>query len=523
MNPCQAWQDQIWLALDGELEEGASVILVAHVRGCLMCRNELNGAIRVQRALLMDAVGITGAATAPTVALRAVRSPSGTRRSLVTRPLVTGPLVPRTPRAARRRTSGNRFIMPVAIVVSLMFLALLLVGPGRTRVVPALSSKPDVATSVTVSRSAVSLAHLTQAVGVSVDGHTAALGAGVGADVPVVVEGSARLLLNDGTTLQLTSGTRLSLHRGGHRRAGGAVGLLVMLSMGSVDAEVTPQSAEAPLVITSPVAEVTVVGTALQVSHDATASRIQVTHGQVRVAADAMPERLLGAGESMVVPLGSLVAGLVSFVVTKKMDHGGTVPQWCDQLGLDPQHRVVAVPGAGEQPPHYKEVNGHPALCLNGVNASLTFPLSTWKTSMGLTVLLVARPAGSGADGLESLLSVSDVGGEHLAVVRSRCVFGVTTGGKTVLEESDADSLVLTCTWSSAGVVTLLHDHRVVASATGPKPGTLTDAVLGIAHGPQGKRFEGNVFMLEVQQGVPSEAALHLLIDDLLHRYGACP
>ena len=532
MNSCQGWQDLVWPALDGELDEVVSAKLVAHVRGCSACRDEMNRAIRMHRAVLMDAVGITGAATAPTIALSAVRSPGNTPRAKRT----SGPAIARIP---RRRASGNRFVMPVAIAVSLLIAALTLTGPGVTQVAPAATatSHPNLPMVVTVSAtSADTVGRLTLAIGVRLDGHPVTSGTAVQAEVPVVVDGSACLLLNDGTTLQLASGTQLAIHRGGQRRAGGAIGVQVVLATGRVDAEVTPQRVEAPMVVTSPVAEVTVVGTTLQVLHDVTGSRIQVAHGQVRVTAAGMSERLLSAGESLAVPMAVPMAvaltgpvkvpsatALVSFIVNEKMNHDGVVPQWCDQLALDPQHPVVAVPSAGDQPPHYKVVNGHPALCVDGETRSLTFPLTSWNSSLGLTLFIVARPAGSGAGGDERLIAVSDATGEHLAVLRSRSRFGLAAAGNSVFEAAGSSAVVLTCTWSRDGAVALLCDHRLVASTAALVPALLSDAVLDIARGPQGKRFEGNVFLLEVQQGVPSQAALHQRIDDLLQVYGTTP
>lgn len=531
MNPCQTWQDQLWFALDGELDEAASATLVAHVRGCSACCDELNRAIRVQRALLMDTVGITGSATGATVALSAVRESrpsSGTQRVKPAR-------VVHATRTTRRRVSSNRFIMPVAVLMALMMLGLIISGPGMTRVVPEsqATSLPPPPVRVTRSTpvgtpSADALARLTQAVGVRVAGHAVASGAAVEADAPVEVEGSARLLMNDGTTLQLTSGTQLTLHRGGHRRGGGAIGVQVLLTSGTIDAEVTPQRAASPLAVTSPVAEVTVVGTALQFRHDAAGSRIQVTHGQVRVAIEGQADRLLGEGESLMVPSVSSALVLASFVVTEAMNHNGVVPQWYDPSTLDPRQRVVAEPSAGEQPPHYKVVRGHPALCVDGTTTSLTCPLPTWNPSTGLTMFIVALPLGNGSEGIERLASLSDASGERLAVVRSGTAFGLATSGgatagKTVFEETDSGAMVLTCTWSRDGAVTLLHDHRVVASAAAAAPGTLTDAVLDIARGPQGKRFEGDIFLIEVQQGVLAEVALHQRIDHLMRRYGVSP
>jgi len=548
MNPCQQWHDQqwhdqMWLALDGELDDGASATLVAHVRGCSACRDELNRAIRVHRAVLMDAVGVTGAATAPTVALRAVRAPA-VGAPVVRAPSVGAPAIaprvkrsrmPHSVRIARRRVNGNRFVMPVAVAVAVMIIMLILIGPGMTRVVPVATptlnlSSPQVVTvsssnhaplGATVARQAV--ARLVLAVGVRVNGQSAVSGSAVLEDVPVVVDGSARLLLNDGTTMQLASGTQLSLHRGGQRRGGGNSGVQVRLVMGTLDAEVTPQRAEAPLVVTSPVADVTVVGTAFQVHHDATGSRIQVTHGRVRVAADGILERLLGAGESLTIPGVVPARALGSFVVTEKMNHDGSVPQWCDQLALDPRKPIMAVLSAGEQPPHYKVVNGHPALCLDGKTTSLTLPLSMWDASAGMTVFIVAHFTGTGSEGIERLFAVSDATGERLAVVRSQALFGIATAGTTVLEVDATSAQVLTCTWSRDGAVTLLHGHRVVASASGTVPDSLTDAVLDIARGPQGKHFQGNVFALEVLQGVPTEADMHQRIDELMNRFGVCP
>jgi len=83
----------------------------------------------------------------------------------------------------------------------------------------------------------------------------------------------------DGTTLALAAGTRLRL-----AAAVNGLGKRAELADGHLMAQVAPQPVGQPLVIATPQAEVTVIGTAFALTCDQDRTRLSVTRGRVRVA-----------------------------------------------------------------------------------------------------------------------------------------------------------------------------------------------------------------------------------------------
>lgn len=101
--------------------------------------------------------------------------------------------------------------------------------------------------------------------------------------------GAAHLHYADGTRVVLAPGSSASV-------LAATDGKRLRLDHGDLAAEVSPQPAGRPLVISTAVAEVTVVGTTLAVACTGTETRVDVTSGSVRVAHGA---------DSLTVPAGS--------------------------------------------------------------------------------------------------------------------------------------------------------------------------------------------------------------------------
>jgi hypothetical protein len=110
------------------------------------------------------------------------------------------------------------------------------------------------------------------------DGNAAAMQAVMsvqfGQSVRTGADGSVKLQLPDGTSLQIGADTDVRLDAG-----------RVELRLGQLSCDVTPEAREKPLVFASPHAEVTVLGTAFELSAALAATSVRVTRGKVRVTA----------------------------------------------------------------------------------------------------------------------------------------------------------------------------------------------------------------------------------------------
>lgn len=102
-----------------------------------------------------------------------------------------------------------------------------------------------------------------------------ALGPGQG--IHTGTDGGADLQLADGSTIQLSSSTRMRLQSA-------AEGHAIELKAGGMACDVRPQPRGKPLVLVAPHAEVTVLGTAFELTAAPVATSVQVTRGRVRVA-----------------------------------------------------------------------------------------------------------------------------------------------------------------------------------------------------------------------------------------------
>ena len=104
----------------------------------------------------------------------------------------------------------------------------------------------------------------------------------------------SRLRFNDGTVLTIDAGTRLELLAGQSLLDGAAKRLA--LSTGGLQAEVAKQPAGSPLTITTPEAELTVVGTAFLLARQAETTRLLVSEGRVRMSAAGSMREIAAGG-----------------------------------------------------------------------------------------------------------------------------------------------------------------------------------------------------------------------------------
>jgi ferric-dicitrate binding protein FerR (iron transport regulator) len=184
----------------------------------------------------------------------------------------TPPVVPRPRRRARLWLAACAAVAAVAAVV----------------VLPALfRDRPD-EQATTPEPEGPALAHVEDVQGdvfllLGQERRRLANGAGVAAGQELLAgdDGSAAIRYADGTRLELGSGTRVRLEAG--PSAEGALGKCVVLVEGSLNADVRHQPPGLPLILRTPHAEVTVLGTRFTSSSTAAATRVELQEGQVRV------------------------------------------------------------------------------------------------------------------------------------------------------------------------------------------------------------------------------------------------
>jgi hypothetical protein len=216
-----------------------------------------------------------------------------------------------------------------------------------------------------------------------------------GRSVDVGKSGRASLKFADATTLDLGPGTRLD------EISDGEGGKRLTLAQGSLSADVAKQPAGRSFVIQTPHAEARVVGTILKLTVDATATRLDVTEGKVRLTRPDKKSIEVGAGHFAAstdlvsrslegftlkdIPSAGLALWLKadSGVTTV----GGAVSQWVDQSG----NRREATQDAPEKRPLLiaDAVRGRPALRFDGKDDVLSASVPIEGLG-GLTMILVA-------------------------------------------------------------------------------------------------------------------------------------
>jgi ferric-dicitrate binding protein FerR (iron transport regulator) len=132
-------------------------------------------------------------------------------------------------------------------------------------------------------------------------GDPVAMGQGV---MTTGADSRATIAFPDRTSIQLVGDTLLDHISEAH-------GKMAFLSRGRLRAEVSPQAAGSPLVLSTPHAEVTVVGTRFTLAVADSSTRLDVEEGRVKVAPDSGGQpTLVSAGQSMVSVAGASAPAL---------------------------------------------------------------------------------------------------------------------------------------------------------------------------------------------------------------------
>lgn len=485
---CQAFRDRLWAVLDATEEPAAASTLVEHLRTCPACRTVFSEAVRVERLMFTAAVVSEAAVSAPTVERTRPSSTSIKRR-------VTTAVVRRTTKRIRRRPvlSFAPWLAGAAALVLLFVGIALTVGP-RAAATP--WAVVEEASALTGS-----------------DGRALVRDAPLVAGVRLVAGGASALRLRDGTRLWLEAGTRLSLDEGGSLRGGGQAGIRAQLESGAVGVAAKPQDPHAPLVVSTPLAEVVVVGTAFRVAHAASGSEVSVTSGTIELRSAQGVRRIAAGGVARIdaVPEAPLLVASFSAVsVARAAPIDGPLANWPGNwLG---KGALLASPPGGAERPFLRQLGQGNGLCFNGRTQRLESALPALDARRGLTLVALFIPIHAGRD--QRVVAVTDGSRERFALVRHDLEPGAIAVAVDGSERLRVDIpkgkyWAVAGRWRPDGSVTLNVGAGAGRSAvTGVTPAPLDIVKLMFASSLTGRLLDGDLVAIELHQGVLDDAAL---------------
>lgn len=485
-DPCQAFRDRMWAVLDAAEEPAAAPTLVEHLRSCADCRAVFSAAVRAERLLFTAAVISDATVSGPVSERRRPSSGSTPRR--VTTAVVR--------RATTKRHRRRPALSLAPWLVGAAALVLLAVGVAMTAG-PRMASAPwavvEEATALTTD-----------------DGRALKRDAPLAAGVRLSADAPATLRLRDGSHLWLEAGTRLGLDEGGSLRGGGGkAGILVHLDSGAVGIAAKPQDARAPLVVSTPLAEVVVVGTAFRVAHARSGSEVSVTSGTIELRS-AQGVRRVSAGSQARVDAARdapvLVASFSAVSVARAAPIDGELAGWPGNGAL------LARPPGGAERPFLRQLGQGNGLCFNGRTQRLETALPALDARQGLTLVALFIPIHAGRD--QRVVAVTDGSRERFALVRHDLEPGVIAVAVDGSERLRVDipkgkHWAVAGRWRSDGSVTLNAGSgagRTAASGVTPTP--LDIVKLMFAGSLTGRLLDGDLIAIELHQGVLDDAAL---------------
>jgi FecR protein len=482
---CQVFRDRMWSMLDAMEEPLAESTLIEHLRACPACRTAFSEAVRAERLLFTAAVvGEAAANNSPTVERTRSSSTSIKRH-------VTSAVIRRTTKRIRRRPalSFMPWLASAAALVLLIVGITLTAGP-RAATIP--WAVVEEASALTGS-----------------DGRMLMRDQPLAAGVKLVASGPATVRLRDGTRVWLEAGTRLGLDEGGSLRGGGQAGISVHVESGAVGVTAKPQDLHAPLVVSTPLAEVIVVGTAFRVSHNSSSgSELSVSSGSVKLV-DADGERMVQAGGHARVdsarPPAKLLARFSASSLVNTVEIDDPIRGWGGTNGL------LAVPPIGLEQPLLRQLDDGYGLCFNGDKRRLDAALPSVDARHGLTLIALFIPINPGRE--QRVISVMDGNREQLALVRHDLRPGaaavVIDGQERLLQDITTERhWSVAARWMPDGAVVLNTGVGSGRRASAARPPTFAQPHLLFGGSPGGNALEGDLIAVELYAGVLDDAAL---------------
>jgi hypothetical protein len=360
-----------------------------------------------------------------------------------------------------------------------------------------------------------------------------------GRSVEVGKPGRALLKFPDGTSIDLGPGTRID------DIVDGETGKRLTLPVGSLSADVAKQPAGKPFVIQTPHGEARVVGTILQLTVDAVATRLEVSEGRVRLTRADKKMVDVGAGQFAVAAAGTdLVSRSLEGFTLKdipaqglalwlKADSGvttagGAVSSWTDQSG---NRREALQETATRRPLLIADAVRHrPALRFDGADDVLTTNLPVEGLS-GLTIVIVASNAkdyaGGATHGENAALfwqEAVDWGWVYLTPFQSNVKFrfGTTQPNNLPFHIRSATTAAFTLTTAvkDGPVESLYVQGAPVERYTGKAPALKgTQPTLQIGAGARDTGFPGDIAEILVYTRALSDAERQRLERALTAKY----
>jgi anti-sigma factor RsiW len=271
MRDCSEWQNQFWIALDGELSEPDSLALSAHIKSCTACAEVSREAVATHRRL-MEAPLPSG------LNLRDASEPPRTERS-------SAPDAAQLVKPVRKRLLVIDWrVLSAAAAVLIVAGAYVYrnVWPGPNRGI-------DVAVLVTIAK----LEAVSGSVFLMTDLDDSRVPAQAGyrfnskEGMRIEGPGRATIVYYDGTRIDLISSNSFAKFWLKNLKDFNPIdrdltnGRKVSLVAGVIEASVTPQTS--PMMIGTPHAEAIIVGTQFKLNVTTDATRLEVSEGRVEL------------------------------------------------------------------------------------------------------------------------------------------------------------------------------------------------------------------------------------------------
>jgi hypothetical protein len=277
MRDCSEWQNQFWIALDGELPEQEALALSAHIKNCTACAENSREAVATHRRLM----------EAPL--------PSGLNLGDTSEPPT-----PKKSTELHEPKSGRNILVIDWRILSAAAAVLIVVGAYvYNNVWPGPNRGIDVAVLVTIAR----LEAVSGSVFLMTDLDDSRVPAQTGyrfnskEGLRIEGPGRATIVYHDGTRIDVLASNNYAKFWLKNLKDFNPInseltsGRKVSLVAGVIEASVTPQTS--PMMIATPHAEAIIVGTQFRLSVTTDATRLEVSEGRVELTRRSDSKKVL--------------------------------------------------------------------------------------------------------------------------------------------------------------------------------------------------------------------------------------